>query len=246
MGIGNIILLISEDGHGKTRNLCSFPEEICLLDVDGKAQKILDAFYKDKLIDRNDCLSFHKKSDVSKGILRGNLDVDETLIKIYSQISLILDCMEDYETIAVDGVSDLKRIVGQHWLLHDPKHRKAIGDNINARAEINNIVKEKMLFPLINTARTLDKTLILTSKMVDSYLQLEGDDGKLHSVKTGTKIPDASDWIGYRMDIKVTLTRDPVGQYWMYWNRAPADNLPVRENITDKSLFEVMKMRGVL
>ena len=244
---GKIIMIASEDGHGKTRGICSFPEEIALLDTEyPKSKQTISAFYADKLITTFPCQVYHTKSDPARGILRGNIDIDKTIDEIYKNIGHILDNYEQYETVVVDGVSDLRRMVAEHWIKHDPKHRKVIGDNPSAWSEINDIVKERMLFPLINTARILDKTLILTSKMTDTRTILTGEDGASHSYKTGTKEPDVSEWIGYKMDVKILLSCDKNKQYWINWLRAPTAGLPARENITDIELYDVFRARGVL
>jgi hypothetical protein len=251
---GGIIILIAGDGGmGKTTQAQKFSEPIVHLDFEyPRAENTRKSQNPDRLITVMQCRDFYKKSDHAKNIKKGQIDIRTTYELIENTINKVLDNSAEYETIVLDSISDIRSVVSDIWLMdynanskNKDKKRKSIGKDPHAWSEINSIVCDELLFPIINTGRMEDKTVILTAKKEDQYKMITLESGREDTAKTGKREIDTQNWLIFEVDVIVDLEATEKGRYFMTCTKSPKGVIP-RIDITDKTVYDVLCEKGVI
>lgn len=245
-----IILIGGPSGAGKTYQCMAYDEPLAYADCEyPRADEIRKRHYPAKLIDIKQCREYYKTT--TKDHKKGQIDIEATYQALMESVTAILDKSQDYSTIVIDGISDIRTdIVAPHWLSeynkkNPDKKRKVIGKDPGAWSHINKIVGDEILFPLINTGRMENKTIIFTSKLADEYRLVKTDEGKEEQTKTGKQVLDAINWVAYEMDITCELTKSENGRYYAAFPKTPVGVIP-KVDITGKTVYDVLSERGLV
>ncbi len=215
-----IVILSSEPGMGKTYQCAGWEEPILYLDLENRAQKTIDRYYKDKIINLKQCLSYTK-------------EYKEDHVRTLEIFQGELNELKDVSTIVIDGISEIRDYCHTKWA-RDNKRKRAV--NPGDWEQVNDMVRA-ILFPLINRCRSLGIHLIMTAQFKDDYaLDSEGK-----STKVG-RIPALKEWQTYNVDTLIILT------YAKPHYRALCTKSLVGcwdETITGKNLYEILIETGV-
>jgi len=251
-------LIIGEPGTGKSNAACGWDELIKYLNLeDGKDDKnnrleaLITAYYPDRIIERvHLCTLFPKDTMVGK-IKRKAYQIDGigSLKAFNEQIDKLLSSNTcEYATIVVDGITPLRDFAHDLWCLENGRlHAVNPGD----WSEVNDIVRDK-LQPLTTWGKRNGVNIVLTAQMKDDYQTLRKKDkaGKAieESVKVG-RIGNFKEWQTYGVNTIIELITEkdalkrPTGKYLAVCEKSIAANWT--EDITNKSLFEVLQERGI-
>lgn len=215
-----IVILSSEPGMGKTYQCSGWEEPILYIDMENRAQKTLDLYANDKVINFRQCMAYTK-------------DYKEDHVATLTNFRREVKNLEECSTVVIDGISDIRDYAHTQWA-KDNKRKRAM--NPGDWEQINDIVRE-LLFPLINECRDKGLHLVMTSQYKDDYaLDSEGK-----STKIG-RIPALKEWQTYNVDTLITLIyRKP--NYYAVCTKSIAGCW--EENITGKSLYEVLQLKGI-
>lgn len=189
-----LILTSGEPGVGKSTQhaaICKFSPNALYLSMEVKDDKLL------KWVDVQ-----------SVNIIQYNDMYEEdgvkTLQVLESEIRKIIRDNK-YQTIVIDGISDIRKFAMKEWIFQDNQMRMAAGkqprsmisgENKGAWAAINSRVVN-ILEPLINWSNIKKTTVMFTAQMKDAYL---------NDQKVGRAIA-AGDWIEFDVDVKCHLHR---------------------------------------
>lgn len=171
-------------GAGKTFGGFSFPEPICLILLENRAQfyeEQKQLYYPGKLIDIKVC--YKTKQD---GIFRPQ-DVISSLQLLQSTFRSLDP--NKYQTIILDHAGRIRKWLIKEWCI---KHRKK---NVWPLDEYRVINDNTLVYlnGLINTGIELGKNIILTTTYEDDYGIAEDEKGKKTPTKVG-KAPEMKDF----------------------------------------------------
>lgn len=185
------ILHYGDHGVGKTFHAFSFPSPTAVIDLELRARDTISDFFSEKKED----------FDVFDGkILDSNYQIDgiESLKKINSDISIIIENLDKYKTIVFDNATTLIKIAVQWYL--KKYNKKKIYPLVNWRypnAEVRKITDK-----LINISQEEKKHLIITSEKTGKYENTgELDEfNKPKQEQVGVK-PDLKKFVAHDMSI---------------------------------------------
>lgn len=260
--MSTVILIGGEGGSGKSLQSSQFPEQIAYCDFEyPKATKIISTerlitifpcreFYGYHLVNKNSKVTF-EKCDVPASFKKGQVNVPATYKLIKKTINTVLDSSSEYETIVLDSITDIREIVADTWLLEyrardvKNRNRKVVGKDPSAWAQINKIVCNDILFPIINIGRIENKNVVFTAQMEDEWKTITLESGKEDTAKSGKRVIDAQNWVMFEIDVIAQLEATEKGRYFLTCKKTPKGVVP-RMDITDKSVYEMLSERGVI
>lgn len=221
-------ILTSEAGCGKSFQAMQWEEDIKILDLENRLEEKKNRFFKDKLIEIVPLMKYDKDYMVDEvGSFNGFVLEVHNILK-----------SEPPRTLIIDGIGELRDFAHSKWA-QDKGRKKAA--NPGDWEAVNDLVRET-LFPIINFARIKNFNVLFTSQLKDDYTVIE-QDGKRVSSKCG-RIPAHKEWIGYNVDLLVDLSiNKKMGTYQAEIIKSPVGIFT--EDITGKSLFEVLSSRGL-
>jgi AAA domain len=258
-----VIVIAADGGKGKTLQSSSFPEQIAFLDFEyPKGDKNIKSNNPDKLITIMPCREYYGYKTVCKdgkvsfesievpaGHKKGQIDIPSTNDTIKRTIDKVLDTSDQYETIVLDSVSDIRDVVAGVWLQEYQKTKKAdrkvIGKDPSAWSAINKIVCDDILFPIINIGRIENKNIVFTSRLEDAYKVITLENGKEDTAKTGERIIDCQNWVTFEIDVICRLDATEKGKYSMYCPKTPKGVIP-KMDITGLNVYDVLSEKGVI
>lgn len=255
-----IIILQSEAGAGKSFACCGWEEPIKYYnledgkeDADNRLEQLIARYYPDRkdTIERVHLRQVYETVCTVGKVKKEAYELDgiSSIKGFLAEVDKIRNAKTiDFSTVVVDGISDLRDYAHDLWCFeHGRQHAVNPGD----WGEVNDIVQQK-LQPLVNLAKRRGFHLILTAQYKDNYTKIvkTGKDGKKYeeSVKDG-RVANYKEWEAYGVNAIIELvaekdaTRRPTGKYFAYCDKSLAGAWS--ENITNKSLFEVLEAKGV-
>ena len=228
-----IVIISSEPGYGKTWQAMAWEEPVLYIDTENpRAEKTQKKWYANQLVTVVPVLV---RTDHVRNYYSSYLELKKQLDAIRSMKSL------DFSTLVIDGISDIRGKYAKAKWFHD--HPKRVNPLSEEWTEINKTTNE-MLEPLIDMANDCGFHLVMTAQFCDLYGRVEKMvDGKVKimSEKLGRE-PLVEDWQTYGVDTLITLT------YQKPHYIAVCDKSLVGcwdENITGKSLYGVLKGKGI-
>lgn len=254
----SITILQSEAGAGKTNDACTWEEPIryynledCKDDQDNRLETLISRYYPEKLIERIHLRQVYEKDTVVGKVKKEAYELDgiNSLNGFMSEVRKIRDAKTiDFSTLVVDGISDLRDFAHELWCFENGRlHAVNPGD----WGEVNDIV-QKILQPLVHLSKRKGFHLVLTAQYKDNYTKIvkTGKDGKKYeeSVKVG-RIANYKEWEAYGVNTIIDLVAEkdltgrPTGKYFAYCDKSLAGAWS--ENITGKSLYDILKEKGV-
>lgn len=241
-----IIILSSEPGNGKTYQSMQFEEPVKILDLENRNDKKLRLpILNTRLIENIKIMQF-KDSDNPRD--KYTEDYLKSYERFNEEVDVTLESIDLFETLVIDGISDLRNTYGKHKWLHD--HPKRINLTPFEWGDINNDIKN-IIKPLINMARHENKTLIMTAQMTDDYgiVKVEKDNKFINQSSKKGRIPFTQDWQDYGVDFLINLFHPEntkgvkLNQYHANFMKTPIGSWT--ENITDKSIYEILLEKGL-
>lgn len=243
-----IVVLVGEPGAGKTDQIQSgFPEVVAVIDGEyPRAQNHYAVKKYSRMIEFMQGRVIYTSS--GKGYKRGQLDPVATVSVLEQSVDDVLSGLDRYETVAIDGISDIRSWVTAWWIhqynINNPtKKRRGIKkENLTAWTEINSKVGDDLLFPIINACRDAGINCVLTASMRDEYVTYKDENGEMVSKTTGRRLPDVKDWILHECDTIVTLEyRKP--HYYAVCSKSAVGCW--EENITNRQLYALLVEKGL-
>jgi len=247
-----------EAGTGKSYFACGCEEPIRYFnledgeeDKNNRLEKLIIKYYSDRVIDRvHLCKVYLKDTKVGK-IDKKAYEIDgiSSLKAFISEVDkLIYAKFCDYRTVVVDGITPLRDFAHELWCLQSGRiHAVNPGD----WSEVNDIVRDK-LQPLVKWGKRQGVSIVFTAQMKDDYQKIIKTDkaGKKveDSIKAG-RIGNYKEWEAYDVNTIIELVAEkdaakrPTGKYFALCDKSLAGSWT--ENITGKSLFEILQEKGI-
>ncbi len=249
----SIILIGGDGGTGKSYQVLRyFPEPIAYFDMEfPRGKNVFKRHAPERIIELFPCREFYKKSEPAKKIKKGQVDVKKSHELLLSSVDTVLDKSNEYQTIVIDGVSDVRSSVADVWLMNcrekntKCKDRKTIGKDPHAWSEVNKEVENEILFPIINVGRMEDINIVFTAQKEDEYKTINLESGKEDTAKSGKRVINTQNWLTFEMDTTIDLEATEKGKWYMTCQKSPIGVIP-KQDITNKSIYDVLLEKGAL
>lgn len=238
-----ICLLAGEPGVGKSFQAMLFEEIIKVFDLENRDKSKLSQLteLKNRLIEVIEIKQI--KPDFKDDYL-------QSYYKLQEEIDFALKNNGDFETLLIDGISDIRnKLALAKWHKDNPKRKRP---NVFEWGTINETTKN-MIAPLINMSRVLNKNLILTAQLKDDYGTVYEEDAKGNLIKKSAKCGRTSacpDFIDYDVDIVIDMYHPERGAKGLDLNKFMINvtKSPIgswTQDITNQSLYDILIEKGL-
>lgn len=231
-----IVILSSEPGKGKTWQGMKFEEPIRILDLENRDTKTKNLHYPDNLIDIRPLMQ----------IIKGKRDYYASYLVLKKEIDSIIEGKNndnDFETLIIDGISDIRGKYAKAKWFHDHPTRK--NPRSEEWTEINGTTNG-LLEPMVDMAMAGNFHLMMTAQFCDQY-------GKVTKIIEGKQVvsseklgrePGIENWQEYGAETVIQLEYRPnKKQYWAVCTKSYVGCWEL--DITDKSLYDELVNLGV-